>query len=117
MEQSHHSPAESHDAHPIDLRKSVKLYLLIGGVLLFFTLVTVAVAFGVDLGDVHYNIALGLAIAAFKVSLVALIFMHLNHERGLVYKILLFTVIFFAGLMFLCVMAWYDPIPPSPRPD
>jgi hypothetical protein len=36
--------------------------------------------------------------------------MHLNHERGLVYKVLLFTVIFGAAMMFLFVLAYMDPI-------
>ena len=34
----------------------------------------------------------GLLIASFKVSLVGLIFMHLRHERGLIYKVLLFAM-------------------------
>jgi hypothetical protein len=36
--------------------------------------------------------------------------MHLNHERGLIYKFLIFTLIFFASLMFLTVLHHYDPI-------
>ena len=63
-----------------------------------------------DLGDKHLNIGLGLLIAAFKVSLVCLIFMHLNHERGLIYKVMLFSMVFFAAMMFLFVLAYYDPI-------
>ena len=56
------------------------------------------------------DITVGLAIATFKSSLVALIFMHLNSEKKLVYKVLLFTFIFFAGMMTLFVMAKMDPI-------
>ena len=36
--------------------------------------------------------------------------MHLNHERPIIYKILLFTVFFFFGLMILTIMALYDPV-------
>lgn len=112
MSDSHsHSPAEhGHGDHPIDLRKSVRLYLFIGGILILFTFITWAVAYFVDLGDKHLNIGLGLIIAAFKVSLVCLIFMHLNHERGLIYKVLLFSMIFFAAMMFLMCLAYLDPI-------
>ena len=114
MSDSHsHSPApgdHSHDDHPVDLRKSVTTYLKVGATLILFTFITIAVAYWVDLGDKHLNIALGLLIAAFKVSLVCLIFMHLNHERGLIYKFLMFTVIFFAALMFLTVLHHFDPI-------
>ena len=99
-----------HDDHPVDLKKTVRLYLIIGGTLIGFTFITCMVAYWVDLGDKHLNIALGLLIASFKVSLVGLIFMHLNHERGLIYKVLLFAMIFFAAMMFLFCLAWYSPI-------
>lgn len=117
MSDSHsHTPAPhgdhgGHDDHPpIDLAKSVRLYLIIGGCLIVGTIITWLVAYYVDLGDKHLNIALGLLIAAVKVSLVCLIFMHLNHERGLIYKVLLFSMVFFAAMMFLFVLAFKDPI-------
>ncbi|MEM6915092.1 MAG: cytochrome C oxidase subunit IV family protein, partial [Verrucomicrobiota bacterium] len=50
------------------------------------------------------------AVAATKASLVAVIFMHLNHERGLIYKMLVFTVLFFISLMALTLFAEFDPI-------
>jgi caa(3)-type oxidase subunit IV len=106
----HSHSHDSHDDHPIDLRKSVRTYLKVGIVLIIFTFITAAVAYKVDLGDKHLNIALGLLIASFKVSLVGLIFMHLNHERGLIYKVLLFAFIFFTGMMFLFCLAYLDPI-------
>ncbi|MEO0445140.1 MAG: hypothetical protein AAF191_03580 [Verrucomicrobiota bacterium] len=40
-----------------------------------------------------------------------LIFMHLNHERGFIYKTLLFTLAFAVGLMALTLFAQADPIP------
>ncbi|HWB03579.1 MAG TPA: cytochrome C oxidase subunit IV family protein [Verrucomicrobiales bacterium] len=104
-----HSSHDDHD-HPIDLAKSIRTYLKVGITLIAFTFITVFVAYKVDLGDKHLNIALGLIIAAFKVSLVGLIFMHLKHERGLIYKTLLFAFIFFAGMMFLFCLAYMDPI-------
>ena len=108
---SHTSDASGHDDHgPVDLAKSVRTYLKVGSVLILFTFITIFVAYKVDLGDKHLNIALGLLIAAFKVSLVCLIFMHLNHERGLIYKVMLFSLVFFAAMMFLFCLAFLDPI-------
>jgi hypothetical protein len=51
-----------------------------------------------------------LLIASIKVSFVGLLFMHLNHERGLIYKVLFFTIIFSIAMMFLFVLAFLDPI-------
>jgi caa(3)-type oxidase subunit IV len=98
------------DPHYADLGKSVRTYLKVGYTLIAFTFITWLVAYYVDLGDKHLNIGLGLIIAAFKVSLVCLIFMHLNHERGLIYKVMLFSMVFFAAMMFLFCLAFMDPI-------
>ena len=80
---------------PEAIKKATRLYLFIGAILFGGTLLTVAVAMvpWMDVGHHGFDTAdmiLGLAIATVKASLVALIFMHLNHERRLVY--------FFAGL-------------------
>ncbi len=110
---SSHGQSPSHDSHdhpPVDLAKSVRTYLKVGGILILFTFITIFVAYKVDLGNKHLNIALGLLIAAFKVSLVGLIFMHLNHERGFIYKVLLFSFVFFTGMMFLFCLAFLNPI-------
>lgn len=105
-----HGHDSGHDDHPpVDLAKSVRTYLKVGGTLILFTGITWAVAL-VDFGSHAANYAIGLSIATFKVSLVGLIFMHLNHERPLIYKVLLFTVIFAAAMMFLTVLAYLDPI-------
>ena len=58
----------------------------------------------------HLIFVIGLCVASIKASLVALIFMHLNHEKGLVYKLLLFTFLFFIGLMTLTLFSDFDPI-------
>jgi caa(3)-type oxidase subunit IV len=97
------------------IQKSKKLYLLIGLILFFFTVVTVAVAtvealdFG-GRGFDHVDAIIGLIIASFKASLVMLIFMHLNHEKKLVYFLL---ALGFSGaifLMWLTGWAFTDPI-------
>ncbi|NJL18921.1 MAG: caa(3)-type oxidase subunit IV [Bdellovibrionaceae bacterium] len=88
---------DAHDAHEAEhIRKHIKLYLLIGGVLMLFTLLTVLIS-KVDIdgalgwhGHVA-NITVGLIIATFKASLVALIFMHLNSEKPTIYRFLIFV--------------------------
>ena len=100
---------------PEEIRRHMKTYLNVGYVLFAGTLLTVAVAklpfldvgaHGLSGGDIF----IGLCIAIIKASCVALIFMHLNAEKSLIYKVLLFTVFFFFGLMFLSLFEVWDPV-------
>jgi cytochrome c oxidase subunit 4 len=59
---------------------SVKTYGLVWAVLLCLTAITTAVAH-VDLGA--FSVVVALAIAVFKMLLVALFFMHVRHSTGL----------------------------------
>jgi caa(3)-type oxidase subunit IV len=98
---------------PEAIRKSQKLYLLIGAILFIFTVVTVAVATvpALDVGRHGFDTAdmiLGLAIATFKASLVGAIFMHLNHEKGLIYLLFGFGIVFGIALMGLTAWAYSD---------
>jgi caa(3)-type oxidase subunit IV len=70
--------------------------------------VTVAVAF-IDM-PVWMAIAVALFIASVKGSLVACYFMHLISEKKLIFMTLIFTVIFFAGLLLLPVFTSMDAI-------
>ena len=88
---------------PEEIHKHMRAYWMVGIALLACTVLTVVVAW------VTPSITVGLGIATFKASLVALIFMHLNSEKPLIYKILLYTTFFAIGLMFLTVLALYDP--------
>ncbi len=103
----------AHDHHDHDspeyLAKQSKLIWKIGGVLGLCTIGTWLVAF-YDFGSRASNITIGLLIASFKASLVALIFMHLKGERGLIYKFLAFTVVFVLGLFVLTFLGWSDPL-------
>jgi cytochrome c oxidase subunit 4 len=86
------------DAHASDdIRKHVKTYYMIFGALMVLTGITVAVSY-LHLAT-HEAIIVALFIATIKGSLVALFFMHLNHERKLIYWVLALTVVFFAVLM------------------
>ncbi len=98
-----------------DMASHKKAYAAVGIALGVLTCVTVLLGVwrpfdfghpGLDWRDV----VAGLLVACVKSSLVALIFMHLNHERGLIYKILLFTFCFFLSLMLLIFFAWANPI-------
>ena len=111
------SAAHSHDEHPIDFDKTVRKYLKVGAILIAGTCLTWLVAAYVNTGIHWVDMTIGLLIAATKVSFVCLIFMHLNHERGFVYKILLFSMIFFIAMMFLFCLAYLDPISHAIRPD
>jgi len=115
MDHPHDSSKPAADLHTPDpavvkeIHASFKKYFAVLAVLIVGTIVTVLVSY-VDFGGHAINLAVGLAIATFKAACVALIFMHLNHERGLIYKILVFTIVFFTALMFLTVLHHYDPI-------
>jgi cytochrome c oxidase subunit 4 len=85
------------DAHADDIRKEVKTYLMVFAALMVFTVITVAVSY-LHL-EVHEAIVIALAVATVKGSLVALYFMHLKHERTLIYYALALTVVFFVFLM------------------
>jgi cytochrome c oxidase subunit 4 len=74
--------------------------------LMVLTILTVAVSY------FHMPVALAilvaLAIAAFKGSLVAAVFMHLAHERKVIYWVLLLTVVFFIALMIIPSLWHWD---------
>lgn len=100
---------------PEAIKKHIKLYLLIGVILFICTVLTVAVAklefldFG-ERGFDHVDATIGLIIATFKATLVALIFMHLNHEKTLIYWLFGFGLFFGFCLMALFGFAFADPI-------
>jgi cytochrome c oxidase subunit 4 len=84
---------------PAEIKKSIRTYGIVGGLLLVFTVITVAV------NQVHlavpFAITVALIIATMKGSMVASIFMHLNHEKKWIYGALILTVVFFVVLMLL----------------
>ena len=100
---------------PEAIRKSLRTYKFIGAILFIGTVVTVMVATvpALDVGHHGFDTMdaiLGLAIAATKASLVAAIFMHLNHEKKAVYWIFSSGLIFVIGLFGLIALAKWDPI-------
>ncbi|MGJ8656829.1 MAG: cytochrome C oxidase subunit IV family protein [Akkermansiaceae bacterium] len=100
---------------PEAIQKSLKLYKLIGLTLFIFTGITVAVATvpALDFGEHgfdHVDAIIGLIIATFKASLVAIIFMHLNHEKRAIYWIFLGALFFGLVLILLFAFGFLDPI-------
>ena len=100
---------------PEEIRKAVKTYIAVGALLFVFTVITVAVAsfeildFGIH-GFDWVDAVIGLAIATFKATLVAVIFMHLNHEKKAVYWIFGSGLVFAAFMGALIALAKADPI-------
>src|SRR5436190_8605751 len=102
--------ATAHDEHGAhDVAKHVRGYLIVGFVLITFTIITVALSY-VNFGTQKANIAVALLVATFKAGLVAAIFMHLSSEKKMIYRILIFTAFFVLGLFWLTYLAWYDPV-------
>lgn len=86
-----------------DTSKHVRMYLGVFGALFICTILTVAVS-TVDLGGMK-NVVVALLIAAFKASLVAMIFMHLKWESsGIIWVTLALCAFFFCVLMMLPVL-------------
>jgi cytochrome c oxidase subunit IV len=73
----HHD--DHHDDHGLAHTASLKVLLGTGGALLFLTLITVAATL-VDFGS-SINLAVAMAIAAVKATLVVLFFMHLKYDK------------------------------------
>lgn len=93
-----HDPHVHHGHTPEEIRKEMKVYLIIFGALAVLTALTVWACYGLQM-PVHTAIMIALAIASTKGFLVAGFFMHLLSERKMIYGVLLLTVFFFAVLM------------------
>lgn len=88
------------------IRRQTKSYIVVFVTLMVMTVLTVAVSyFKMPVG---LAILVALVIASFKGSLVASVFMHLSHERKVIYWVLLVTVIFFIVLMAIPSLSQMD---------
>tara|TARA_R110002049_G_scaffold37636_7_gene118055 strand:- start:72 stop:383 length:312 start_codon:yes stop_codon:yes gene_type:complete len=90
-----------------EVNKSVRAFMKVFAALIILTFITVGLSM-VEMPTHSMNILVGMIVAAIKASLVGLIFMHLNHERSTVYKILAFTGVFAIVLFVLIVLAHGD---------
>jgi caa(3)-type oxidase subunit IV len=89
-----------------EVKGNIRKYLMIGGALLVFTGLTVAA------NQIHLAIpaaiTLALIIATIKASMVAGVFMHLNHEKQWIYGALILTVVLFLVLMSVPIFTTMD---------
>lgn len=102
-----------------EIQKSKKIYLLVFGALLVGTVLTVLVAsppkmlWWLDVGEHGFDKwdgVVGLLIASTKATLVAVIFMHLNHEKKAIYWIFGSSIVFVLWMAFLLALAYRNPI-------
>jgi len=100
MDKTHSDTA----AHAHDISKHVKVYVLVFVALLLGTILTVSMYY-CHFESMAVTITVSLFIATVKASLVAGFFMHLISEKKAIYAILMATVFFFAGMMYLTVWA------------
>ena len=93
---------------PAEIKKSVRSYMMVGAMLLVFTVITVAVN-QIELA-VPLAITVALVIAGMKGTMVAGVFMHLSHEKRWIYGTLILTAVFFVVLMFVPLLTVSDTI-------
>ena len=92
---------------PEEIKKTVRTYLKVLGVLVVGTIVTVAASY-IHFDSMAMTVGLALLIASVKAGFVALYFMHLIDEQKIIYKLLGLTTFFFLGLMVLIIWASGD---------
>jgi cytochrome c oxidase subunit 4 len=89
-----------------DVKKHIRIYMIVFGALAILTVVTVAVAY------LHLPVApaliLALIIATVKGTLVASFFMHLVSEKKVIYSFLVLTVVFLIAMFILVISSLYD---------
>ncbi|MCE2438481.1 MAG: cytochrome C oxidase subunit IV family protein [Candidatus Latescibacteria bacterium] len=83
-----------------EIRKHVRVYILVFAALAVLTVVTVGVSY-IQIESVAATVLIALFIASIKAGLVAGYFMHLVSERRIIFWVLALTVAFFAVLMLL----------------
>jgi|KBSSwiStaDraftv2_1062776.scaffolds.fasta_scaffold328214_4 cytochrome c oxidase subunit 4 len=92
------SDAHSHE----DVKKHVRVYLVIFAALLAGTIITVWLR-SIHFENFAITVAIALFVATIKASLVAGFFMHLISERKAIYAMLTSTAFFFAAMMYLII--------------
>jgi|SRR5436305_5721574 len=91
---------------PESIRRETRAYVTVFVALMVMTVLTVAVSY-FHL-PVTAAILVALAIATFKGSLVASVFMHLRAEKRVIYWVLVLTVLFFFFLMAIPSISQWD---------
>jgi cytochrome c oxidase subunit IV len=104
-----HAAQSAHSGHSAEeIDKHVRTYIIVFATLMVLTVITVAVSYlHLPLGPA---VAVALAIASFKASLVALFFMHLISERQVILMIMALTIAFAVVLLLLPIITNLDHI-------
>ncbi|MCA9403588.1 MAG: cytochrome C oxidase subunit IV family protein [Candidatus Omnitrophica bacterium] len=93
-------------AETTDFKKEQALYYKVFGTLAVLTVVTVAIS-SLKIG-IALAIFLALFVATTKASLVASFFMHLSHEKKLIYLVMSLTAFMFLFMMIFIVYTVHD---------
>ncbi len=88
-----------------EVRKHVRVYMIVFGSLAVLTVVTVAVGY-IHL-PIYQALVVALTIAIIKGSLVAMYFMHLISEKKVIYVTLALTVAFLLFMFALVISAYH----------
>lgn len=89
-----------------EVRKHVRIYMIVFASLAFLTVVTVAVGY-LHL-PITWALLIALLIATIKGTLVASFFMHLISEKKVVYSFLILTVVLLLALFVLTISSFHD---------
>ena len=89
-----------------EIKKHVRVYLIVFGSLAVLTVVTVAVGY-LEL-SIWPALIVALIIASVKGGLVAAYFMHLVSEKKVIYWVLAVTVVFLICMFILFISAYHD---------
>jgi len=89
-----------------EVKKHVRIYMIVFASLAFLTIVTVAIAY-LHL-PITWALIIALVIATIKGTLVASFFMHLVSEKKVIYSFLILTVVFLIALFILTISAFHD---------
>jgi len=93
---------------PEEVKKHIKVYLIVFFALTCFTVLTVAVSYlNVTFAA---GVCIALTIAAIKGYLVCCHFMHLKSEKKIIFAVLLLTMFFFAMVFLLPLLTNADKI-------
>jgi cytochrome c oxidase subunit IV len=101
-----HAAASVTGDHAVDIDRHVRVYITVFVALMVLTIVTVAIS-RLHL-SVPVAVTVALLVAIIKGSLVACYFMHLISEKKLIYAVLALTIAFFAALLVLPVVTFFD---------
>jgi len=83
-----------------DIKKEVSQYIIIFFALAILTIITVRIAY-MDVGKMWIAVLLAMVVASIKGTLVAGFFMHLFHEKKIIYLFLGITLVLLCSLFFI----------------